>query len=56
MKVLAIGNRFSQDALAYLHQIAATHGSVIDCVNLFIPGCTLQRHMEAYHQQEQAYE
>lgn len=45
-KLLAIGNSFSQDATAYLHDLAAAGG--IDCliVNLCIGGCTLQTHWE----------
>ena len=44
MKVLAIGNSFSQDATRYLHQIAKADGVELTVVNLFIGGCNLFRH------------
>lgn len=44
MKILAIGNSFSEDAAAYLYQIAKAGGEDIKVVNLYIGGCSLQRH------------
>lgn len=44
MKVLAIGNSFSEDAMRYLHEIAKSEGEEIKTVNLFIGGCPLSRH------------
>ena len=44
LKVLAIGNSFSQDAMRYLSQIAKANGYDIKCVNLFIGGCSLKKH------------
>lgn len=44
IKVLAVGNSFSQDATYYLHQIAAADGVDMKAVNLFIGGCSLERH------------
>ena len=44
MKILSIGNSFSQDAQRYLHGIAASAGDVAKCVNLYIGGCTLKAH------------
>lgn len=46
MKILSIGNSFSQDAQRWLHDIAAADGVELDCANLYIGGCTLQRHYE----------
>jgi hypothetical protein len=46
MKILAIGNSFSEDATAYLYQIAKAGGDEIKVVNLYIGGCSLQRHQE----------
>lgn len=37
MKILAIGNSFSQDATAYLHRMAEAGGMETKIVNLFIP-------------------
>lgn len=44
--ILAIGNSFSQDATYYLHQIAAADGTELKVVNLYIGGCSLERHWE----------
>ena len=44
MKVLSIGNSFSQDAQRYLHALAKKNGEDIKAVNLYIGGCSLQKH------------
>ena len=44
MKVLAIGNSFSDDGTRYLHQIAKEDGEDIKVVNLVIGGCPLRLH------------
>ncbi len=44
MRILSIGNSFSQDAHAYLHAIAESQGVEMECVNLYIGGCSLHRH------------
>ena len=44
MKILSIGNSFSQDAHRYIHAIAKKEGVNIKCVNLYIGGCSLRRH------------
>ena len=43
MDILSIGNSFSCDAQRYLHQLARRQGRAIECVNLFIGGCSLER-------------
>lgn len=43
-KLLAVGNSFSQDALYYLHDIAQADGVDVLAVNLYIGGCSLERH------------
>lgn len=45
-KVLAIGNSFSEDASAYVHQMAEAIGCDIQIVNLYIGGCSLERHWQ----------
>ena len=45
IKVLAIGNSFSQDATRYLHDIAAADGLELKVVNLYIGGCSLNTHI-----------
>lgn len=44
IKILAIGNSFSQDATAYLYNIAKAGGFDIKVVNLYIGGCSLETH------------
>ncbi|MBR6558447.1 MAG: DUF4886 domain-containing protein [Clostridia bacterium] len=45
MKILSIGNSFSTDAQRWLHGISlAEGGEEIECVNLYIGGCSLLRH------------
>ena len=45
MKILSIGNSFSTDAQRWLHGISLTEGGEeIECINLFIGGCSLLRH------------
>lgn len=56
MKVLSIGNSFSQDAQRWLHQCAASAGVDLTCVNLCIGGCPLTRHWQNVQSGEAAYE
>ena len=44
MKILSIGNSFSQDAQRYLHQIAKKDGFDLATANLYIGGCSLRTH------------
>ena len=44
MKILSIGNSFSQDAQRYLHRLALHEGVQLKTVNLYIGGCSLRRH------------
>lgn len=46
MKILAIGNSFSQDATVYLHAMAESGGIKTKIVNLYVPGCSLKTHWE----------
>ncbi len=46
MKVLSIGNSFSQDAHRYLHRLAKLDGTELKDVNLYIGGCSLERHYQ----------
>lgn len=55
MKILCIGNSFSQDSAYYLHQTAAAVGADIDVVNLYIGGCPLERHFANSETDEAAY-
>ncbi len=44
MKILSIGNSFSQDAQRYLHRLAKHEGVDMKTVNLYIGGCPLRTH------------
>ena len=44
MKLLSIGNSFSQDAQEWLHQIAVANGVDLETTNLMIGGCSLETH------------
>ena len=56
MKILSIGNSFSQDAHRWLHHIAELSGVHMDTVNLYIGGCTLAQHWDNYVQNAVAYD
>ena len=55
MRILAIGNSFSQDATRYLHDIAKADGVDLEVVNLYIGGCSLERHYRNMLSGENAY-
>lgn len=44
MKLLAIGNSFSQDATTFLYQILQAAGVECEINNLYIGGCPLEKH------------
>ena len=46
MKLLAVGNSFSQDACTFLHQTAQAQGLELEVTNLYIGGCTLETHYQ----------
>ena len=46
MKIVSIGNSFSEDAQAYLHALAEQRGIDLTTVNLAIGGCSLQTHYD----------
>lgn len=56
IKILAIGNSFSQDALYYLHDIANSAGINIIAGNLYSSGCSLERHYKYASGNERAYD
>uniref|UniRef100_UPI0040572A3C DUF4886 domain-containing protein n=1 Tax=Acetatifactor sp. TaxID=1872090 RepID=UPI0040572A3C len=55
VKILAIGNSFSEDATYYLHRIAEAAGIETKVVNLYIGGCPLERHWQNVESGGQAY-
>lgn len=55
MNILAIGNSFSQDATRYIHRIARADGFDLKVTNLFIGGCSLERHFRNMHSENEVY-
>ncbi|MBQ8682912.1 MAG: DUF4886 domain-containing protein [Clostridia bacterium] len=55
MKLLSIGNSFSQDAQYWLHRMAVLSGAELETVNLVIGGCSLETHCAHIHDGEAAY-
>ena len=55
VKILAIGNSFSEDATHYLQQMASSVGIDLKVVNLFVGGCSLERHFRNLETGEKAY-
>lgn len=55
MKILSIGNSFSEDAQAYLHALAEQREIDLTTVNLAIGGCSLQTHWENVQQNNANY-
>ena len=55
MKILSIGNSFSDDAQRYLHDIAKNEGVEIETLNLCIGGCPLSSHAANVKSGDKAY-
>lgn len=56
MRTLSIGNSFSEDACGYLHQIADSLEIDLECVNLYIGGCSLEYHADNLAENRQNYD
>ena len=56
MKILSIGNSFSQDAQRYLHRISVAAETPVKCVNLYIGGCSLRTHYFNMLENEKKYQ
>lgn len=56
IKILAIGNSFSEDAIEqYLYELADADGIETVIGNLYIPGCSLERHMQCVNDNSPSY-
>ena len=56
IKVLAIGNSFSQDAVEqYLYELAAAQGDSLIIGNAYIPGCSIETHYNNLRSDKPAY-
>lgn len=56
IRLLAVGNSFSEDALYYLHDICGAAGISCKAVNLYIGGCCLKQHWENFVSGKNVYE
>ena len=56
MKILCIGNSFSDDACRYIHGIARSDGETIQVTNLYIGGCPLEKHFRNMLTEKAVYE
>lgn len=56
IKILAIGNSFSQDAVEqYLYELANAEGIPVIIGNMYIAGCSLERHVKNARSNDSAY-
>ena len=55
-RLLAIGNSFSDDATYFLHGVCRSAGEDTEIINLFIGGCSLERHWQNIEQDRRDYE
>ena len=56
MKVLSIGNSFSQDAHKWIHKLAKLNGIDMQTLNLYIGGCSLEMHWSNIQTNADAYD
>ena len=56
IRILAIGNSFSEDATCYLHGIAKAAGVETEVVNLYIGGCPLEKHWQNIEKKTEKYQ
>ncbi len=55
MKLLSIGNSFSEDAHSFLYDAFKSSGKEVYLVNACIPGCTLEMHWNSLIRNEENY-
>ncbi len=58
MRILTVGNSFSDDATSYLYEIAKSAGADENLYlgNLYVGGCSLESHIKFFKENEGAYE
>ncbi len=56
LRILSIGNSFSQDAQKYLHRLCTAAGEETYCANLYIGGCTVNQHWQNAQSGEPLYD
>ncbi len=55
MKILCIGNSFSYDANEYFYRLAKAGGADVEVLNLYIGGCSLERHAKNVKEHSKEY-
>ena len=56
LRILAIGNSFSDDGMEHLPALLADLGiKQVELARLYVGGCTLERHMQFFDKQQEAY-
>ncbi len=55
IKILSIGNSFSQDTVYYMYEIAKSAGVNVIVGNLYNSGCSLERHLQYANNNEKGY-
>ena len=56
LRILAIGNSFSDDGMEHLPALLADLGiKQVELARLYVGGCTLERHMQFFDKQQSAY-
>jgi hypothetical protein len=55
LNILAIGNSFTEDSTRYLYQLSNAAGIPTKVVNLYIGGCSLERHWKNIENNQTAY-
>ncbi len=56
MKILSIGNSFSQDAHKWLYKLAKDNGIKLETANLYIGGCSLETHWKNAEENNALYD
>lgn len=56
LRILSIGNSYSEDATRYLHQIARADNVDLTVINLYIGGCPLSLHYKNFVYDKSAYD
>lgn len=56
LKILTIGNSFSDDAMQYVYEIAQSVGIKVSLGNLFFGSCSVDRHADNLKYDREAYE
>lgn len=56
VKILAIGNSYSNNAVEYISRIADSMGFKVSVTSLYDDGCSLERHVKSYRSNAREYE